>query len=112
MNRNEDSRAFKRKLLVFAPLLISAVSLPMALGLIAPNPIYGFRTGASLASADVWYRSNFAAGTAGVILGVAGALVNHRIIGTGPIGTTQALLSVAVTMSAAFGSTLAGMLVS
>lgn len=103
---------FKGRLLVFSPLLIAAVCLPMALGLIAPNPLYGFRTSPSLASAAVWYESNFSAGIAGVVLGIAGALLNYRIVGTGRINTTKALLTAVVTVSVAFGSTLAGLLVS
>lgn len=112
MPQDEDLSMFKRRLLVFPPLFISAVCLPMALDLIAPNPLYGFRTSASLASADVWYQSNFSAGVAGVVLGIAGALLNSRIVGTGRVSTTKALLTVGVTVSAAFGSTIAGLLVS
>jgi hypothetical protein len=63
MPQDEDPSRFQRRLLVSAPLLISAVCLPMALGLIAPNALYGFRTSASLASADVWYQSNSSAGS-------------------------------------------------
>ena len=112
MPRDEDLSAFKRRLLVFPPLLISAVCLPMALGLIAPNPLYGFRTSASLASANVWYQSNFSAGIAGVVLGIAGALLNYRIVGKGKVSTTKALLTAGVTVSVAFGSTITGLLVS
>jgi uncharacterized membrane protein len=112
MNRSDEFWVTKRRLLVLPPLLISAVSLPMALGLVAPNAVYGFRTVASFSSAEVWCQSNFVAGAVGVVLGVAGALLNHRITRNGPITTPKALLAGAVIVSAALGSTMAGMLAS
>jgi uncharacterized membrane protein len=112
MPQDERLSKFKRRLLIFPPLLISAVCLPMALGLIAPNRLYGFRTPASLASAEAWYQSNFSAGIAGVVLGIAGAYVNYRIVPIGHISTAKALVAAGVTMSVAFGSMIAGLLVS
>ena len=44
------------------PLLIMAISVPMILGKIPPNRVYGFRTSSTLASPAVWYPANRVAG--------------------------------------------------
>ncbi len=53
----------KRVLLALSGLLIM-LSIPMALGLISPNPLYGFRTAETLANAETWYAANRFAGWA------------------------------------------------
>ncbi len=44
------------------PGVILVVSLPMILGKVGPNNIYGFRTRKTLSSREVWYPANRAAG--------------------------------------------------
>ena len=44
------------------PLVVLAVSVPMILGKVPPNSVYGFRTPKTLSSQDVWYPANRAAG--------------------------------------------------
>lgn len=68
------------KILLVPPLLIAAVSLPMALRLVPPNGFYGLRTTESLKSAEIWYRSNFQAGITGVALGLIGAVLVFAIM--------------------------------
>jgi hypothetical protein len=46
----------------FLPILMAALALPMLLGKIPPNPIYGFRTAKTLSSPDIWYAANRIAG--------------------------------------------------
>jgi uncharacterized membrane protein len=46
----------------FLPIIMAALALPMALGKVPPNPIYGFRTPKTLSSADIWYPANRAGG--------------------------------------------------
>lgn len=46
----------------WVPLLVMAVSVPMLLGMVPPNRIYGFRTSTTLASPEVWYPANRVAG--------------------------------------------------
>ena len=53
--------------------LIAVLSLPLALGLIPPNRVYGFRTARTLASREVWFRVNRVAGSA-LIVAVAVAI--------------------------------------
>jgi len=46
------------------PTLQAILGLPMWLGVIPPNRLYGYRTEQSLASADAWYELNQSAGFA------------------------------------------------
>jgi uncharacterized membrane protein len=112
MSGDRDLSTFKKKLLLFPSLLIAAVSLPMALGLVPPNRLYGFRTPASLASAEAWRNSNFWAGTAGVVLGVAGALLSYRMLKNRPVDPLTAAAAAGLALLAGFGSMAAGMLTS
>ncbi len=62
------------------PLLFALLGLPMALGRIAPNPVYGVRTTATLASDVSWYSANTAAGIAMAVGGIVGFVVNVAIV--------------------------------
>jgi uncharacterized membrane protein len=44
--------------------LIAALSVPLVLGKVRPNHIYGFRTPRTLSSPDIWYRANVFSGKA------------------------------------------------
>ena len=44
------------------PLVVLASSIPMILGKVPPNWLYGFRTPKTLSSPEVWYPANRAAG--------------------------------------------------
>lgn len=63
-------------ILAGAPLLFAAISLPMMLDLVGPNPFYGVRTDATFASEEAWYRANRASGIAGVAAGTVGFAAN------------------------------------
>jgi uncharacterized membrane protein len=49
--------------LVFCALL-AVIAFPLALRLIGPNSLYGFRTPATLANRQLWYSANAFAGRA------------------------------------------------
>jgi hypothetical protein len=55
-------------------LLLFIVALPLILGLIPPNRLYGFRTKKTMSHADVWYRVNRFAGIAIMLASVVYAL--------------------------------------
>ena len=44
------------------PLLVLVLSIPMILGKVPPNSVYGFRTPTTLSSSEIWYPANRAAG--------------------------------------------------
>ena len=62
--------------LVFIPLVVAALSVPLALGMIGPTGLYGFRTAASLASNIAWYAANRAAGWTGIFAGLIAFAAN------------------------------------
>ncbi len=41
-----------------APAIVALVSLPMMLGKVPPNGLYGFRTPKTLSSREIWYPAN------------------------------------------------------
>ena len=55
-------------------LLLFVVALPLVLGIVPPNRLYGFRTKKTLSDAEVWYRVNRFAGIAIMLASIAYAL--------------------------------------
>jgi len=55
-------------------LLFFVVALPLVLGIIPPNRIYGFRTKRTLSDDGIWYRVNRFAGIAIMLASVVYAL--------------------------------------
>ncbi len=53
--------------------LLIALGLPMVLGRVPPNRLYGFRTPTTLARPDIWYPVNRVAGWWSVVLGAVTA---------------------------------------
>ena len=56
-------------------MLIVLLAIPMILGKIRPNRLYGFRTRKTLSDPDIWYLANRAAGSAMVVAGLAMMIV-------------------------------------
>jgi hypothetical protein len=57
---------------LFVPAaLVGVLAVPLALKLVPPNRIYGFRTAKTLASRDLWYRVNRIAGLTLILAAVA-----------------------------------------
>ena len=48
--------------LYILPAVVILISIPMVLGKVPPNGLYGFRTPKTLSSPDVWYPANRSAG--------------------------------------------------
>jgi uncharacterized membrane protein len=44
------------------PAILAVLAVPLALGMVPPNPLYGFRTSKTLSSPDIWYPANRFAG--------------------------------------------------
>jgi len=64
-----------RTLLYAVCALLVALSVPLVLKRIPRNSIYGFRTVATLARDDIWYRANVFAGWALIVAGLVSAAV-------------------------------------
>ena len=58
------------------PLVVVASSIPMILGKVPPNWIYGFRTPRTLSSPEVWYPANRVAGWFMVVAAVVSICFN------------------------------------
>ena len=50
--------------LLVASAVVAATSLPLIMGVVPPNQVYGFRTARTLADERLWYRANFFCGWA------------------------------------------------
>jgi hypothetical protein len=44
------------------PVVMAVLAVPVVLGKVPPNPIYGFRTPKTLSSPGIWYAANRIAG--------------------------------------------------
>lgn len=64
-----------RSFLYIAAVALLAAAIPLALRLVGPNTVYGWRTPATLADPGTWYRTNAVLGwafiAAGVVIGAA-----------------------------------------
>ena len=58
------------------PLIVAAVSVPMLLGRVPPNQLYGYRTRKTLSSPDIWYKANRVAGRNMFAAGALALIVN------------------------------------
>ena len=61
--------------LLIACLVIAAVSIPLMVGVVPPNRLYGFRTPRTLSDRVLWYRANHFAGWAFFVAALAGAVL-------------------------------------
>ena len=87
--------------LLVAPLVIIAVSLPLAFDLVGPNGFYGVRIEATRASEAAWYRGNQAGGVAGVMGGLVALAINWLTIRSSVLELTKVLVCSATVLAAA-----------
>jgi hypothetical protein len=55
--------------------LLTALSIPLILGKIGPNPWYGFRVRKTLDDPAIWYSANAYAGKRLFVVGLVGSLI-------------------------------------
>ena len=55
-------------------VVLILVAIPLALGKVPPNVVYGFRTRATLSSEEVWYDANAYFGRGLIVASLCGAL--------------------------------------
>lgn len=58
----------------FVSTIIFVLGIPLVLGMVEPNSIYGFRTAQTLADESVWYQLNTIAGWGMIAAGVCSGL--------------------------------------
>ncbi len=61
--------------LLVACIITAVTSLPLALRMVPPNPVYGFRTRFTRSSREVWYDANAFAGRAMLAASVVSAFM-------------------------------------
>ena len=85
---------------LIACAIIAAISIPLILRAVPPNPWYGFRTKATLADRELWYRANYFAGwaflaaalvSAALFIGVAIAPAYRALALVVPVGLALAV---------------------
>ena len=60
---------------LFAGMLLTALSIPMALGKVPRNGWYGFRTPKSMSTPELWSKANVYSGKALTVAGVVTSLL-------------------------------------
>ncbi len=80
----QEYDAFAMKILVWlsygVPVILLLVSIPMILGLIPPNAVYGYRTQYTISSPDIWYAENYKAGVAFAVISLVAIAVIYLIM--------------------------------
>lgn len=88
-------------------LFILVISVPLLLGKVKPNALYGFRSARTLADPQLWYAVNRSGGGAMTVAGAASALspwiVRMTLDGRGflPIVLTNGAVTVGAVLAAA-----------
>ncbi|KAB2693112.1 MAG: hypothetical protein CMH69_15210 [Nitratireductor sp.] len=110
----ENLRGYKQVAWIrFIPLLFAVVGMPLLLKMVPPNPFYGVRTKATLASVSVWYQANFWAGLVAVVLGLLAAGASAAIHRSATIpDNMKMLITVSATVVVAAAMTVAGIVAS
>ncbi len=73
-----------RLLTYVAPLIVIAISIPMAFGKVGPNGFYGFRTPKTLSSPEIWYPANRVSGWLLIAAGACTIVVNLVLLALFP----------------------------
>lgn len=71
-------------LIVSLPVVFIALAIPLLLGRIRPNFLYGVRTPKTMASPELWYRANRSAGYA-MLLATAIGLLGWVVLALTPL---------------------------
>ena len=61
-------------------VLLALVGVPLMLGKVPPNRVYGFRTAKTLSDPAIWYPANKTAGRNLLIAGVCSALLSIGVV--------------------------------
>lgn len=76
------------------PALLVIAAIPMILGKVPPNRVYGFRTPKTLSSPEIWYPANRIAGWWTIAAGVSAICLNLMVWWTHPDSPRGVLLGV------------------
>jgi uncharacterized membrane protein len=90
-----------------AQVLAIALAIPMVLGKIPPNRLYGFRTRKTLSNPEIWYRANRLAGIDLIVASLTSLLSSALLILLLPeqvaLATSALLFAVATMLATGIG---------
>ena len=66
-------------------LLFSVIAIPLALRMVPPNIVYGFRTRATLSGRNLWYRANAHFGRGLLVSSLCGGAAAYFLYGVRPL---------------------------
>jgi len=66
------------------PAILAVLAVPLALGMVPPNGLYGFRTPKTLSSPDIWYPANRFAGWLMIAAGALTLCFNYVVLSMHP----------------------------
>jgi uncharacterized membrane protein len=92
--------------LLVASALVAATSIPLMMGIVPPNRVYGFKTPRTLADKSLWYKANSFAGWALF----AAALVSAILLAAIPPPAVPKLASVGMFVGPILAAVLASFL--
>ena len=93
------------------PLIFVLIGVPMAMDLVPPNSFYGIRTQETLASEELWYAANSAAGTAAILSGLIATAINISVVRSASATPGLKLhISFVTTILVALATTIAGLI--
>lgn len=78
---------------VAVSLLVVGLNVPLALGRVPPNDVYGFRTPKTVSNPAIWYPANRACGRLGIAIFLVVAVIQGIVGLRGHPGSSHWLLS-------------------
>jgi hypothetical protein len=66
------------------PAILAVLAVPLALGMVPPNALYGFRTSKTRSSPDIWYPANRFAGWLMVAASALAICINFVFVSMHP----------------------------
>lgn len=104
--------ASSRTLEYIAPLLALlniGVSIPLVLGKVPPNKLYGFRTRKTLGNRDIWYQANYTGGQ-NMIIATLIALIGFVVAGMTFDRAVAAIIDLTLVAAAAMIASMVSLL--
>ena len=91
--------------LIMPVAILVLISLPLVVGMVPPNRIYGFRTAKTLSDSTIWYSANRFGGFAMIMAAAAYMVIASRVSLGGNnehVGTLALLVFLAIGVTLVF----------
>lgn len=74
------------------PAILAVLAVPLAIGMVPPNGLYGFRTPKTLSSPDIWYPANRFAGWLMIVAGAMTLCFNYVFLSMHPDWSQETII--------------------